>query len=198
MGLWVPLAVSSRHKRAGVNHALNQPISEKSGWIWTNESGAHAGQGFQYVGYGPTKDAVVEALSKKECPVECRPEDHQDWLYCQTSDNSLKLGTEVGLWQQHGNTALPALQFVKTITINTIQSIKEQIENGVYIHKSEYMASGLALLALPAFCIVSKGRLLAFCLQRIVKPNGKARIIIDTHRQSFFSLYMYKSMNKLF
>ena len=39
-------------------------------------------QGFQYVGYGPTKEFAVEILKRKECPAECRPQDHQDWLYC--------------------------------------------------------------------------------------------------------------------
>ena len=39
-------------------------------------------EGYLYVGYGPTKDVIVEALSKMECPAECRPEEHQDWLYC--------------------------------------------------------------------------------------------------------------------
>ena len=38
--------------------------------------------GYEYVGYGPTKKFAVEILKKKECPTECRPETHQDWLYC--------------------------------------------------------------------------------------------------------------------
>ena len=39
-------------------------------------------QGYRYVGYGPTKEGPMKTLSRKECPVECRPQDHQDWLYC--------------------------------------------------------------------------------------------------------------------
>ena len=39
-------------------------------------------QGYRYVGYGPTKDGPMKFLSTKKCPTECRPEDHQDWLYC--------------------------------------------------------------------------------------------------------------------
>ena len=39
-------------------------------------------EGHRYVGYGPTKQVAVEALSRKKCPAECRPEGHQDWLYC--------------------------------------------------------------------------------------------------------------------
>ena len=39
-------------------------------------------EGYQYVGYGPTKGSALEALEKVKCPAECRPPDHQDWLYC--------------------------------------------------------------------------------------------------------------------
>ena len=39
-------------------------------------------EGYRYVGYGPSKQVAVKALSRQQCPAECRPEDHQDWLYC--------------------------------------------------------------------------------------------------------------------
>ena len=38
--------------------------------------------GFQYVGYGPTKNYARKALRRKRCPSKCRPEAHKDWMYC--------------------------------------------------------------------------------------------------------------------
>ena len=39
-------------------------------------------QGYQFVGYGPTKHLAVKFLKMTKCPAECRPEEHQDWMYC--------------------------------------------------------------------------------------------------------------------
>ena len=35
-----------------------------------------------YVGSGAAKDEAIEKFKGKECPVECRPADHKDWIYC--------------------------------------------------------------------------------------------------------------------
>ena len=36
----------------------------------------------EFVGNGPTKEALVEALRRSECPKECRPVGGEDWRYC--------------------------------------------------------------------------------------------------------------------
>ena len=35
-----------------------------------------------YVGSGAAKGEAIEKFKGKECPEECRPVDHKDWIYC--------------------------------------------------------------------------------------------------------------------
>ena len=39
-------------------------------------------KGFTYVGYGPSKGMYSRILRRTKCPRKCRPEGHQDWMYC--------------------------------------------------------------------------------------------------------------------